>query len=59
MMFPDFKNAKVMKSGEAFGEIALVTYAKRYVKKIYLSKRTATILAREDTEFATITRGNF
>lgn len=29
MIFPDFKNAKIMKSGDAFGEIALVTYAKR------------------------------
>ena len=34
LMFPDFKNVKVMRQGEAFGEIALITYAKRLASLI-------------------------
>jgi CRP-like cAMP-binding protein len=37
---------KILKAGEAFGEIAIVSN----------EKRTATIFVREDTDFATINR---
>ena len=48
-MYPDLVSVKIMKEGESFGEIALT-------KNI---KRTATVLCREDTHLAFLSKVSF
>ncbi|EAR88917.2 cyclic nucleotide-binding domain protein (macronuclear) [Tetrahymena thermophila SB210] len=48
--YPQFKLAKIMKSGEAFGEIALLSEE---------SKRTATVVFKEDSWVLSLTKSSF
>ena len=63
--FPNFIQVKIFKPGEGFGEIALITNSNRFFllllikNTIYLLKRTATMICKEDTHLLTLSKEGF